>query len=263
MTEMTAMTAAVAVQLYTLREEVAALGPRSVMERIAAAGYAGVESASLYDLAPRDFATMLHQHGLTLASAHVGLTRDPADYRAALDAHAEAGAKVVVIPALAPDGFGDLDAVKRSADIANHALDETRARGLALGYHNHYWEFPLVEGTPALVHFFELVHPDVFAEVDIYWAQVGGVDPAVLVSELGARVRLLHVKDGPADEPASAMTAVGQGAVDVAAVLTAAPTAQWHIVELDRCATDMFGAVEASHDYLVGTGLSTGGAGRA
>jgi hypothetical protein len=29
-------------------------------------------------------------------------------------------------------------------------------------------------------------------------------------------------------------------------------------VELDRCDTDMFEAVERSYDYLVGNGLSTG-----
>ena len=33
------------------------------------------------------------------------------------------------------------------------------------------------DGRPALLHLFELVAPDVIAEVDIYWAQVGGSDP--------------------------------------------------------------------------------------
>jgi hypothetical protein len=31
---------------------------------------------------------------------------------------------------------------------------------------------------------------------------------------------------------------------------------RWHIVELDRCATDMFEAVEQSHRYLMELGLS-------
>ena len=39
-------------------------------------------------------------------------------------------------------------------------------------------------------------------------------------------------------------------------MLAASPTARWHIVELDRCATDMFDAVERSYDYLVGGGYS-------
>ena len=60
------------------------------------------------------------------------------------------------------------------------------------------------------------------------------------------------MKDGPADDRASAMVAVGDGVIDVPGVLAAARSAQWHIVELDRCDTDMFDAVERSYDYLVG-----------
>ena len=98
------------------------------------------------------------------------------------------------------------------------------------------------------------------AEVDIYWAQVGGSDPKEIVTELGPRVGLLHVKDGPADSPKHPMVAVGDGVVDIPGVLDASPSARWHIVELDRCATDMFEAVERSYDYLVGGGYSGGGA---
>ena len=112
------------------------------------------------------------------------------------------------------------------------------------------------DGRPALLHLFDHLAPDVIAEVDIYWAQVGGSDPKAIVAELGSRVGLLHVKDGPADVPQSPMVAVGDGVVDVPGVLAAAPGARWHIVELDRCATDMFDAVERSYDYLVGNGYS-------
>lgn len=130
---------------------------------------------------------------------------------------------------------------------------------MTLGYHNHFWEFATMpDGRPALLHLFDHLAPTVFAEVDIYWAQVGGVDPKDLVTQLGSRVGLLHVKDGPADEPASSMVAVGDGVIGVPAVLEASPSARWHIVELDRCATDMFDAVERSYDYLVGSGLSRG-----
>ena len=54
------------------------------------------------------------------------------------------------------------------------------------------------------------------------------------------------------------MVAVGDGVVDVPGVLAASPSARWHIVELDRCATDMFEAVERSYDYLVGGDYSRG-----
>ena len=249
--------APISVQLYTLRDEAAVDFP-AVLTRLGAKGYAGVELAGFGGLGQRELSNALADAGLALSSAHVGLT-DLEEFGAALDAHQALGVDTVVIPALPPDTFADLDGVRAAADRVNGARELTHARGLTLGYHNHFWELtPLTDGRPALLHLFEHVAPDVIAEVDIYWAQVGGSDPKQIVTELGARVGLLHVKDGPADKPKHPMVAVGDGVVDIPGVLAASPTATWHIVELDRCATDMFDAVERSYDYLVGSGLSRG-----
>ena len=52
------------------------------------------------------------------------------------------------------------------------------------------------------------------------------------------------------------MTAVGAGRMPVAEILAASPSARWHVVELDRCATDMMIAVGDSLTWLVGQGLA-------
>jgi uncharacterized protein YbaP (TraB family) len=47
------------------------------------------------------------------------------------------------------------------------------------------------------------------------------------------------------------MTAVGDGVLDYPDFIEAAlSSAEWLIVELDRCATDMMTAVEKSYRYL-------------
>lgn len=249
--------APISVQLYSLREQVAIDFP-AVLARLGAKGYAGVELAGFGDLEPAQLRDALDAAELTVSSAHVGYQKPP-EFAAALDAHQLLGCDTAVIPALRQDAFADVDAVRKIADRVNGLNDVARAQGMTLGYHNHWWEFePMPDGRPALLHLFDHLAPTVFAEVDIYWAQVGGSDPVEIVTALGSRVGLLHVKDGPADEPPSPMVAVGDGVIDVSAVLGASPSARWHIVELDRCATDMFDAVERSYDYLVGTGLSRG-----
>jgi sugar phosphate isomerase/epimerase len=245
------------VQLYSLREEVA-VDFRAVLARLGAKGYAGVELAGFGDLTTAQLADALARAGLALSSAHVGYAR-PDDFAAALDEHQALGCDTAVVPAMRAEGFADLDAVQKTAERINRLVDVARAHGMTLGYHNHWWEMTrMADDRPALLHLFEQLAPEVVAEVDVYWAQVGGSDPADIVAALGARVALLHVKDGPADEPPSPMVAVGDGVVDVPGVLAAAPTASWHVVELDRCATDMFQAVERSYDYLVGGGYSSG-----
>ena len=79
-----------------------------------------------------------------------------------------------------------------------------------------------------------------------------------VVADLGGRVRLLPLKDGPADAPESAMTAVGSGNLDISAIARANESVEWHVVELDRCDGDMFEAIEASYRFLTTQGLSEG-----
>ena len=52
------------------------------------------------------------------------------------------------------------------------------------------------------------------------------------------------------------MTAVGSGRMPVAEILAASPSATWHVVELDRCATDMLTAVGDSLAWLTAQGLA-------
>jgi sugar phosphate isomerase/epimerase len=245
----------ISVQLYSLRAEAAADFP-GVLRRLADIGYAGVEPAGLHGLSPASFRSIIDECGLTVSSAHVGLpVGDQA--QATLDEQEAIGNRMLISGG-SPDDFSSADAVRRIADRFSEAATTAKARGMEIGYHNHWWEFEsqVGDGTGYDV-FLQHVDPSVFVEVDIYWAQVGGEDPAVLVNRLGDRVRYLHVKDGPI-EPRVPMTAVGQGKVDIPSVLGANPNVEWHIVELDACGTDMFEAIAESHRYLTEHGLSTG-----
>ena len=247
----------VAIQLYTLRNEAKAdFG--GVLERLGRIGFAGVEPAGLHGMSTVEFLRRVEAAGMRVSSTHISLPIGDAANEV-LDGAEAIGARDVVVAFLPPDRFQNADKIFITADQLNRASELAAARGMRLGYHNHNWEFSTqVDGRPAYSLLFEQLSPQVFAEVDVYWAQVGGCDPRQVVADLGTRARLLHMKDGPADSAKSAMTAAGAGAVDLPAVAAAAPYADWHIVELDRCETDMFEAVEASYRYLVGSGLSRG-----
>ena len=115
--------------------------------------------------------------------------------------------------------------------------------------HNHWWEFEPLDGDRPIRLLHELLHPDVFWQLDVYWAQTAGADPATVIAELGARVRSIHWKDGTCVR-GQPMTALGGGKVDVPRVLRAlAPSVDW-IIELDECATDPLEAARQSRVYL-------------
>ncbi len=238
----------IGVQLYSLREE-AERDLTFVLARLQRASFEGVELASLHGRKPLDLLHLLADHGLALASTHSLAVGENA--ARLLDEQAELRSPLVVVPFAAPERFQSEAGVDALADELNTAATLARERGLALGYHNHFWEWtPLADGSLAFDRLLAKLDADVAIELDVYWATLAKQPLTPLLAGLGARATRLHMKDGPADVPASPMTACGEGVVDLAGAARAAHAAVWQLVELDRCATDMFTAVEKSGAHL-------------
>ena len=251
------MPAPIAVQLYTVHEKLAE-DFRGTIARIAEIGYVGLETAGYpAGVTAKDAAKLFKDLGLTLCSAHVGMPIGE-NVQKVLDEAAAAGCKRVV-SGMGGEGFNTPDAIKATCDKFNEAAANVAKAGLTFGVHNHWWEFGrLADGTPAYKIMLQHVDPRVFFELDVYWIQTGGCVPAEVVAECGKRAPLLHIKDGPCRQ-GQPMTAVGDGLVDVPAVVKAAKNnADWLIVELDSCATDKMDAVARSYQYLVGKKLARG-----
>ncbi|MFI7105284.1 sugar phosphate isomerase/epimerase family protein [Nonomuraea sp. NPDC050227] len=243
------MTRPLSVQLYTVREQLAA-DRDGTLERIAGIGYGAVEP---FDPTadPKSFRQVIDDLGLTVSSTHAYalLSQEPAEV---FDAVATVGADLVIIPGGVPEAeFTTRDGLSRTADLLNGLAEQAAGHGMRIGYHNHWWEIePRIDGRHAIEALADLLAPEVFLEIDTYWAAVGGADVPALLGRLAGRTLALHVKDGPMvkGEP---HTAVGAGAMPVPEILAAAPDA-WRIVELDTCATDLFTALADSHAHLTG-----------
>jgi sugar phosphate isomerase/epimerase len=236
-----------ALQLYTLRD-VLPTGRAEVLRRVADFGYGAVEP---YDVLtdPEQLRAELDEAGLAVCSVHAKILGEEGD--AMLRGTRVVGAGTVIVPWAEPERFADADAVAELAAELNQAAAKTADQGLRLGYHNHDFELSsLVGGRPALEVLADALDPAVILEVDTYWAAVGGQDVPALLRRLGDRVRYLHVKDGPIGTRDDFMVAVGSGRMPVADILAACPSAEWHVVELDRCATDMLTAVGDSLAWL-------------
>ena len=247
----------IALQLYTVRE---AMNQdfEGTVRKVAEMGYVGVETAGFPGTTPAEAARLFAALDLQVVAAHIGLPLGDKKNEV-LDTMGELGCKYLVCPWLNPDEhFSTIEQIKATCGLLNDAGVVAAENGLTLVYHNHHFEYLTVEGRPAYTVMLEHLDPAVKFEVDTYWVQVGGHNPAQVVAELGARALLLHIKDGPAvrGEP---MTAVGDGVLDIPAIIKAGEAnAEWLIVELDACATDMVEAVARSYTYLTGQGLAQG-----
>lgn len=248
------MTSPIAIQLYSLRDAIGT-NMTTVFEQLAEIGFVGAEPFGGMDHATA--APLLKTLGFEVYSIHSELPLGEATSRVLTNAEAY-GVKELVYPWHAVEAFTTIDGIKQLADTLNAAAKVAQENGLQLAYHNHDFEFVMVEDQVAFDVFVEHLDPSINLEIDTYWVHVGGQDPVTVIKRLAERAPLLHMKDGPGNRE-DAMLALGTGVMDFPAIVEAAGDhAKWMIVELDRCDTDMMAAVEQSYHYLTEAGLAHG-----
>jgi sugar phosphate isomerase/epimerase len=246
----------ISIQLYTLRDEAAKDFP-SVLKSLSETGYVGVEFAGLHGHKPSELASMLTDLNLKTSSAHVSLPTKE-NIAELTDTYKTLGTNLLV-SGFGPDEFADIDGVKASAAKFQEAAEVCAANGFSYGIHNHYWEFVTLPDGRLVYDVMLDLAPGAFSELDVYWAEVGGSNPADVIASHRSRLTLLHIKDGPA-EHGKKMTAVGHGKLKIPSIIHAAnpKVTKWLVVELDECDTDMTQAVKDSYTYLVEQGLAEG-----
>jgi sugar phosphate isomerase/epimerase len=260
-----------AVQLYSFREALAADRP-ATLAKTAALGFQAVEPFGIGDpnVDPatrvenaKAFRKDLDAAGLKVCSTH-GYAPLGANADAVLDELDALGTDVLIAPSpglfpgLADTDWQSHDQVKRFAEAVNTAAENAARRGKRFGFHNHWSELALQpDGTTGLERMYSFAADNVIAEVDLYWVNVGGANPAEIVSSIGDRVGLVHAKDGAGTpEQKMPMVALGEGAVDNEGAIAAGTKIDWHIIELDVCATDVFEAARKGAQRLVDHGYS-------
>jgi len=168
-----------AIQLWTLRDLQEPLS--DVLDRIAAAGYDGVEFAGIGD--PGASRQALDEAGLGIAGVHVQLGDLQSDPRTVGNQVRILDAPSVVLSYLDDDHFASESAVESTATLLGMLAEDVDR---PLLYHNHDHEFvPLGEGTAfdALVD-----RTTIGFEFDAGWAHAAGQDPVSLLRRLDGRV---------------------------------------------------------------------------
>ncbi len=243
-----------AVQLYSFKDE-----PNldAVLERVQQMGYVGIEPYRGNDVDA--VARVAQRLGLQIPSAHLSMPLGD-DEAPTLRAAERYELEYIVIPAVGRENFESLTRIQRLCERMNKAAQIAEQHGYTLGYHNHGWEMAEIEGKPAIAHMHDHLDDRVVFQIDTYFVHARGLDPAQLIRDFGDRVRLLHLKDGPADDPNgehAANTAIGDGVLDFPAIVEAATVAKWHVVEIEGT-SDVVAATAQSYRYLTENGLSSG-----
>lgn len=226
----------VAVQMYTLRQH-ATEDLDGTLWRLADIGYKLVEFAGTYGNSAEDVAAMLERHGLRAPAAHIPFQRFDEEFDGVVAEAQTIGYEWVIVPALPKREIDEALAAEYIGKLNDFGRKSAEA-GLKFAYHNHAFEFDNVynDDTTFYDRLIAGTDPDaVKLELDAFWVNRGGVDPARMLRDHGDRVRLVHLKDA-ARGHADSDVPFGEGGLDWEAILDASDKAgvEYYVVEQDN-----------------------------
>jgi sugar phosphate isomerase/epimerase len=250
-----------AAQLYTLRNF--AKTPADIartLKRVRQIGYQAVQISGFGPADPAEIAKMLDGEGLACCSTHVGWQRFASELDKLIDEHRLWRCAHPAIGGM-PLEYRNADGILKFAREATEVGKKLFAAGMDFSYHNHNFELAKAGGKTWLELLYENSDAKyVKAEIDTYWIQAGGGDPAAWIARYAGRMPILHLKDmvmSP-DGKSQRFAEIGEGNLNWRTILPAAKAAgvEWYCVEQDDCyERDPFDSLKLSLENLHKMGL--------
>ncbi len=246
------------VELYTLRNQIKNNNLLSVLRQVHEIGYEEVEtSGALHTIPAHELLTTIRRAGLTVSSGLFNYE----DFPSKITYGRHLGLKWMGCTMLPKAQWGSPESFRRAAAVFNQWGKECKAQGMRFAFHNHNYEFQDLKGTTGFDILLKETDPElVWLELDTYWITQAGRDPVLLLSQLGKRVRLLHIKDRKAGQPTSQelnesafhFTEVGSGTIPWKAIFAEAEKIgiEHYYVEQDQTEVPPIDSLKTSYQYL-------------
>jgi sugar phosphate isomerase/epimerase len=248
------MPSRIALQMYTLREfcktptDLAA-----TLRRVKQIGYDAVQLSGHGPIDHGELVRIVNGEGLACCATHVPIDRLENESARVIDEHAALGCRYTAIggffnkPYSAENWSGFIDRY-------NAIAKKYAGPALSIGYHNHSHElmrFAEFGGATVLQTLLDRLDRSIWMEIDTYWVQHGGGDPAEWIRKVARRIPCVHLKDmvvTGTTESKPVMAEVGEGNLNWPAIRAACKSSgvEWYIIEQDTCQRDPFESVAIS-----------------
>ena len=222
---------------------------KGAMKEIAKIGFDGVEYAFNFGgMAPEEIAAFTRELGFECCGAMFSkenlqdLNSGDWDYAVALNP-----------PAISVSATVDFtEQWQEIRDICIAIQKNAERKGLTFSYHNHWAEYALVDGIPAMYRILD--DPEaakVFLEPDVCWLTCAGMDAAAYIERYASRIKQIHFKDNVKEMKTSTTVPLGTGIVDLKSAFASARKSccEWIIYEQDS-SSDPFKDAADSLAYL-------------
>lgn len=261
------MATQIGAQMYTVRDFCKTPADiAKTCKRLKDIGFGAVQASALGPIDPAELRKILDDNGLVCAATHRGLDQLK-DVEKVVAEHQALGCELTALGAFHAPNHSKAEWVQFAKDFSALARP-LAAKGLMIGYHNHSHEFSpfgLADApatispkeVPMQVLLDHLEQPAWF-EIDVYWVQHGGADPAEWIQKCKGRLPAIHLKDmtiSSKREPR--MCEVGLGNLNWKRVLDATKAAgvKWYLIERDTGDLDPFESLKISYENVRNMGL--------
>jgi len=247
-------------QVYSVRNQLNE-DFEGTMKKVAQVGYTLVEGYGLNldgkylgKITAEHYKKVVTDLGMNLIASHCAYFNHE-DAPKMIEAAEISGIDYLIIPSIPGRLRMDIGGYKTVAENFNKIGEQCKAAGLKFGYHNHAFEFDIIENQiPQEILMNETDTEYVVFEADIFWCNKGGYDAVKLIEKYPGRVELFHVKDATAEKHEAT---VGEGVIDFKSIFEAgkANGLQHYFIEDERT-DDPFANIKADHDYIVAQDFS-------
>ncbi len=256
----------IGLQLYTMRDHIEK-DVKGVIAGIAKAGYTELETygfdpakKTFFGWTAKDFKKLLSDHGISSPSGHYSVdtyfkTGSDADQKAYIEAAHALGQQTIVVPYLDESFRATSQQFSVAADKVNKIATMNKAAGLKTGYHNHDFEFKVIDGIK--LYDVLLKNTDralVTFEMDLYWVTRAGQDAVKMFKAHPGRFSAWHIKD--MDKAKHEInTEVGTGTVDFKRIFKYQQlSGVKHIyMEQENFSKDAYASITQSASYIKNT----------
>lgn len=184
----------IGLQLYGIRDAMEQ-DLEGALKAVKEMGYDYVEYAGdHYGRTWHQIRELLDRYGLKCVSVHQFLDTYLDDPAAALEQIQVLGAQYCAICKYNLDNYTDrwdetMDKITRWAKgMSEH--------GIKAMYHNHAFEFELIDGEHILDKMFALIPRELLKpELDVAWVHYGGIDPVFYLDQYRNQLEVVHLKD--------------------------------------------------------------------
>ena len=245
------------IQLYTLRGFCKDLkGIEETFKKIRKIGYRAVQISGIGEIDFKELKKILDDNGLYACSTHTPYERIINETEKVIEEHKILGCEGIFCPGLPKELRKGKEGYLEAAKEFKKVIKKIKKEGLILGYHNHGVEFERFGKKTGLEILLDGCK-ELEVEIDTYWVQYGGGDPAYWIEKYSGRVSQIHLKDMGIIDNKQVMPPIGDGNLNWERIIKACRKAKvkYCLVEIDEPTIEPFEAIERSLKFLKKFGI--------